>query len=140
MARNLMQTRNGGHDIVGLEWLALEVKHHETLNITQWWLQTKKQATNGKTPVLMYKQNNVKWRVMMFGYLGAGSERVRCPVDISLEAFMAFFKARVKHEVVPVVIRSPHPEHGGWSLTLPPSSSLNKTSPAPAPANGKPPV
>ena len=41
LERNLMQSHKGGHDIVGLEWMALEVKHHETLQISQWWEQKK---------------------------------------------------------------------------------------------------
>lgn len=99
LERNLMQSHKGGHDIVGLEWLALEVKHHETLNVLVWWEQTKKQAGQTRLPVLIYKQNRVKWRVLMFGYLPAGEERVRCPCDVSLEAFLVFFEKRLTSEV-----------------------------------------
>ena len=99
LERNLMQSHKGGHDIVGLEWMALEVKHHETLQIPQWWEQTKKQAGKTRVPVLIYKQNRIKWRVLLFGYLPAGQERVRCPCDVSLEAFIAYFEARLRHEV-----------------------------------------
>lgn len=99
LERNLMQSHKGGHDIVGLEWMALEVKHHETLQISQWWEQTKKQAGKTRVPVLIYKQNRIKWRVLMFGYLPAGTERVRCPCDVSLEAFLVYFESRLRHEV-----------------------------------------
>ncbi len=99
LERNLMQTRNGGYDIAGLEWLALEVKHHETLQLTQWWGQTKSQASGNRIPVLIYRQNRVKWRVMMFGYLPAGDQRVRCPVDITLEAFLVYFKIMLEGQL-----------------------------------------
>lgn len=99
LARNLMQSRNGGFDVVGLEWMALEIKHHENLNIAQWWAQTKNQAGQGRIPVLMYKQNNVKFRIVMFGYLPAGERRVRCPVDIALDAFLAYFETMVKAQL-----------------------------------------
>ena len=44
LARNLSQTRDGGFDIAGLEWMALEVKRQETLNVKAWWEQTCRQA------------------------------------------------------------------------------------------------
>jgi len=99
LERNLMQTRNGGYDIAGLEWLALEVKHHETLQITQWWCQTKQQSKVHQTPVLIYRQNRVKWRVMMFGALPAGDKQVRAPVDIALDAFLVWFKIKLEFQV-----------------------------------------
>ena len=98
LERNLMQCHKGGHDLVGLDWLALEVKHQETFHINDWWEQTKEQAGKHKIPVLIYKKNNVKWRVMMFGYLEAGSNRVRCPVDITVDAFLVWFENRLRHE------------------------------------------
>lgn len=44
LARNLSQTRDGGFDIKGLEWMALEVKYQESENIKAWWEQTCRQA------------------------------------------------------------------------------------------------
>lgn len=99
LARNLMQSRNGGFDVAGMEWMALEIKHHETLNVPQWWDQTKHQAGQSRIPILMYKKNNVKFRVVMFGYLPAGDKRVRCPVDITLDAFLAYFEQMVKAQL-----------------------------------------
>ena len=45
-----------------------------------------------QTPALVYKQNNVKWRAMVWGYVPAGPMRVRCPVDIDLESFLLWFE------------------------------------------------
>jgi len=62
MERNLVQTREGGYDLLGLDWLALEVKRHENLQVSTWWKQTTKQAKPGQTPFLMCRQNRTPWR------------------------------------------------------------------------------
>lgn len=62
LARNLQQARAGGYDLVGIDWLALEVKRHENLQVSQWWKQAVKQAGPGQTPFLMYRQNRTPWR------------------------------------------------------------------------------
>lgn len=61
LKRNLMQSREGGYDLVGIDWLALEVKRQEGLNISGWWRQAVRQAGEGQTPFLMYKQNFKPW-------------------------------------------------------------------------------
>lgn len=110
LARNSLQSRFGGFDIVGVDWLALEIKNQEKENRSVWWEQTKIQAIKaekslGKTyygplePVLMYKANRVAWRVMMHGYLPAGSKRLKATVDISADAFLAWFKLRLTQEL-----------------------------------------
>ena len=88
-----------GRDLVGLPWIAVEVKRHERDNpfvVNEWWTQCKNQAEGKREPVLFYRMNNRPWNIRMFGYLDAGSGRVRCPVDIGLEAFSAWFCARYK--------------------------------------------
>ena len=102
LQRNQMQSHKGGYDIVGLDWLALEVKHQETLLINQWWVQTITQAGDSKVPVLIYKQNRVKWRVVMYGYLPVGGDWIdwpRTPVDITLESFLIYFRLMVANEL-----------------------------------------
>ena len=99
LARNLSQTRNGGFDIEGLEWIALEIKRHETTQLSQWWAQTKSQAGSERVPVLMWRKNGGKWSVRMFGFLDAGGLRVRCPVDISIDAFLVYFKESLQHRL-----------------------------------------
>ena len=85
LQRNLQQTRQGGHDICGLEHLAIEVKRCETLEIEKWWKQTLKQAeaAGGAIPVLMYRQNRGKWNVVMFGRIG----QMICRVQIDMTMF-----------------------------------------------------
>ena len=64
--RNLMQTGNGGYDITGLEPLAIEVKDHKKLNLSQWWQQTTANATGDLIPVLIYHiPNTSRWMVQI---------------------------------------------------------------------------
>lgn len=72
LVRNLNQARvgsSGSYDLVGLDWLALEVKRHETLNVSAWWRQTLSQVGvsdrgEPQVPLLMYRQNNQRWKFM----------------------------------------------------------------------------
>lgn len=64
--KNRDQVLNGGHDVLNDLGLAVEVKRKEVLLINNWWTQTVKSAERHKqTPVLMFRQNNRKWRVML---------------------------------------------------------------------------
>jgi hypothetical protein len=105
LERNLMQSRNGGYDIVGLEWMALEVKRVETdLNSMRWrwWQQARSQAKEGQEPVLFYRTNHSVWSIMMYGHLCVGvngGPRVRSVVDIDLASFMAWFELRINHQL-----------------------------------------
>lgn len=102
--RNLMQSRKGGFDIVGLDWLALEVKYQEQENLTGWWKQCKDQAGENQEPVLLWRRNNAKWRCRMYGQLGTGGVyAVRCPVDIGIDAFLLYLKLRVTKELTEAV-------------------------------------
>jgi hypothetical protein len=60
--RNLEQSRGGGYDLKGLEWLAIEVKRQERSNLKAWWEQTLAQAKEGQIPLLLHRANNQKWR------------------------------------------------------------------------------
>ncbi len=98
-----------GVDIRGLPFIAPEVKRHEPSNgaaellpsqIEKWWAQAKSQAKAPKQPVLFYRMNNRPWTVRMVGALivGAGTY-VSAPVDISFEAFKAWYSLRVKNGI-----------------------------------------
>jgi hypothetical protein len=119
LERNLEQVRRGGADLIGLDWLAVEVKWHKDRAIGAWWRQVLDAAKPAhfighkgwhseeypvcpcgatmRIPVLVYRGNNEPWRVVMFGYLlpmlpgvVSPAPRVRAPVDIPLEAFLAW--------------------------------------------------
>jgi hypothetical protein len=100
MQRNSLQSDGGGFDLVGLNWIAIECKHQENLNTNVWWLQCLGQAKSGQVPVLLYKQNNVKIKVMMHGILiTTGASNIRCPVEVSMESFLLYFKHRLIEEI-----------------------------------------
>lgn len=65
LKRNLMQSMEGGYDLVGLPFIALEVKRQEQYNLPSWWEQTLRQCGSHQTPVLWYRRNRVAWRVRM---------------------------------------------------------------------------
>lgn len=95
MFRNQNQSALGGYDIDGIDWLALEVKRQEQLNINSWWKQAVSQAGVDQVPVLIYKQNHKKWKIQMFGYLDVGELRVKTKVEITLEAFLVYFETKM---------------------------------------------
>lgn len=106
LKRNLEQTRSGGCDLIGLDWLALEVKRQETLNLNAWWAQTMASAKQiGAEPVLMYRQNNKPWRIRMVGLLPNVPNSARVIMEISLEAFLIYVKERTKMHIS--VMREP---------------------------------
>lgn len=106
--RNLMQSMKGGHDLIGLDWIALEVKRVENQtpsNILSWWEQCKRQASaevggREREPVLFFRSSATVWSVRMFGYLMcADGARVRTPVDIGIEAFLPWFKRELMNDL-----------------------------------------
>ena len=62
--RNLMQTQDGGYDVLGLDGYAIEVKFQEKFQIEKWWKQTVEQA-EGKIPVLFFRKSHECWRVVV---------------------------------------------------------------------------
>ena len=101
--RNLMQSMEGGHDLVGIPGLAVEVKFCETLQVEKWWQQTLNQADRvGLEPVLFYRKKNCRWRVHMWGTLGTRSNRegedyfMAHPVDVTADEFFLWFEGHLK--------------------------------------------
>lgn len=99
LQRNTLQSDGGGFDIVGLDWLAIEVKFQENIQINPWWKQTISQAKPHQMPVLFYRKSHVKWRVMMKLYSPIGDKRFFCPADMSIENFMVYFEHRLRYEL-----------------------------------------
>jgi len=64
--RNLSQTRDAGHDLDGIDWMALEIKNQKVLKTGEWWRQTIAQASGSeKVPVLAYKIPYSGWRIIV---------------------------------------------------------------------------
>jgi hypothetical protein len=92
LERNLEQSRTGGCDIIGLPWIAIEVKHQETLQLASWWQQTLSQARkNNVIPCLIFKQNRVSWKAVVELEI---AKNVVVPVTLDLESFLLWFEAK----------------------------------------------
>ncbi len=63
--RNLMQTQDGGYDVLGLDGYAIEVKFQEKLQIEKWWEQTVQQSSVERLPVLFFRRSREPWRVVV---------------------------------------------------------------------------
>lgn len=91
--RNQNQSAVGGGDI-SCFGLAFEVKRQETLAIPEWWRQAEASAArNNEAPILIYRQNNKAWHVVMNGFMALpGSSRVMSArVTIDIETFKVWF-------------------------------------------------
>lgn len=69
LTRNLDQTRDGGHDILGLGDWALEVKRYAEVlpaDLERFWAQATEQARKDeKRPALAFRQDRRPWRVVV---------------------------------------------------------------------------
>jgi hypothetical protein len=83
------QADGGGCDITGIDWLALEVKRCETLQVEQWWRQCLSQVKPGQMPVLVYRQNGRQWRARL--YLQTLATRTVVVAELSLADFCTYF-------------------------------------------------
>ena len=100
LERNQNQSNLGGYDIVGIDWLALEIKRQETLQLNTWWQQTSKQAKQNQTPVLIYRQNNKPWTVMLELEIDIGC---RVLAQISFADFTKWFKLKLTARLISAV-------------------------------------
>lgn len=98
LQRNTLQSDQGGFDIVGIDWLAVEVKYQEKPQLGKWWAQTLRQA-QGKEPVLFFRSNRQDWRVMMHALLGGPGCGVTVPVVTTLEDFLRWLRIRLSQEL-----------------------------------------
>ena len=65
VARNLMQTAEGGADILGIGAWAIECKRQERLALGVWWEQCCRQAYPGHYPALAYRLSRQPWRIIV---------------------------------------------------------------------------
>lgn len=107
--RNLLQTQNGGHDLDGVDWMAVEVKRHETEQVATWWKQAVAQAQGHEAtlrkrglrltvqPVLVWRKNNCKWQVKMVGQIPlSDGKKVSTYIVVTITAFLAWFRRELE--------------------------------------------
>lgn len=96
VTRNLMQSREGGADLLGIPGWALEVKRAARPRLSEWWLQTCQQAdVVGRKPALAYRLNRQPWRVVVaLRHVATGFENA--PLALRLESDLETFAALVR--------------------------------------------
>lgn len=102
LKRNSLQSDEGGSDVAGLPWLALEVKFYakiENHQLMKFWVQTLRQAGMSRAPVLFYRRNSCSWSVMMTGMLGAPGWGYTVPVIVTPQDFLLWFRTRLHQEI-----------------------------------------
>ncbi|QDP52342.1 MAG: putative protein D14 [Prokaryotic dsDNA virus sp.] len=101
LLRNQMQTAVGGYDICGLPWIALEVKRQEQLSLNAWWKQVTTACCNGEVPIVIFRQNRKKWRILMPAWLHTGGKgHQQCRAEVDLDTFLTWFRERCKYEAI----------------------------------------
>ena len=101
LKRNLMQSAEGGYDLIGLSFLALEVKRQEILSLPAWWRQTTKQAACGQSPVLWFKQSRKPWRVILPVDIGLPPKPLTKDLlksEVTIERYFKWLKGKIENE------------------------------------------
>lgn len=92
--RNQNQSWQGGPDLHGLEGFAIEVKYQEQDWNNAWWKQTVEQGEKFKgVPILFYRRNGAKWKVMMRVFVNTprDNDQIEMDVTVSLGDFTTWF-------------------------------------------------
>lgn len=98
--RNQNQSADGGYDIAGLEWMALEIKRCETLSIPKWWRQCTSQGSSDQVPILMYRQNSKKWNIIMYGYMEVcKGARIKARIQVDLPTFLIYMESKIRASI-----------------------------------------
>jgi hypothetical protein len=114
--RNQIQTAVGGCDLTNTWGLAIEVKRQEALAINTWWAQAcaSAKALNWE-PVLCYRQNGKKWRVVMSVGLQLPPSPDEAPwklvrAEMEWELFLDYYQARVERLLAIRAVQAMHVE------------------------------
>lgn len=104
LKRNLEQTRVGGHDIVGLDGWAIEIKRYRVIkegDLARFWDQAVEQADRvGAKPVLAYREDFRSWRVRVpiWALIGEGMSwtGVDWTAEVGIEAFAMIVREHLR--------------------------------------------
>ena len=102
--RNQNQSAVGGDDLTNPYRLSIEVKRQEALSVNTWWKQCLESCARfDNIPILIFKQNRKKWRIIMWGDLPmqpytAATHRCMAHqrVEVDLDTFKQWFKLYVR--------------------------------------------
>lgn len=104
LERNLAQSFAGGHDLLGLDEWALEIKRYRQVGIPEkraFWVQAVEQANRvGKRPAVIFREDRKPWRVLVqietecFEQISFHST-----AEISLELFISLIRESLNGSV-----------------------------------------
>lgn len=100
LERNQNQTNKGGYDIIGLDWLGIEIKRQETLQLDSWWKQTVCACKKNELPVLIFRQSRKDWKVITIVDICVHSQIVETQVQISLADFLNLFTIKTRQQLL----------------------------------------
>lgn len=92
LERNQNQSVSGGYDLVGLNWVGIEVKRCEKIEIKKWFNQVTKACKKKEVPIILFRQNFKHWRVI-------GKSHENKPVEILLANFLDWFRLRIRNQI-----------------------------------------
>ena len=56
---------HGDADVIGVKGVHIEVKRQEKTHDELWLKQAERDATKGEVPVVMYRRNHEKWKILI---------------------------------------------------------------------------
>lgn len=121
--RNTQQSAVGGCDLTGTFDLIIEVKRQEALSINTWWAQcTASAKTLEGLPVLIFRQNKQKWRVMVVAALQLPNIIGDIPwelarVELTWDQFLAYFKNYARRKLILQKETEANKQHSDLPLT-----------------------
>jgi Holliday junction resolvase len=99
LTRNFSQASAGGHDLIGLDFWAIEVKRYAVAKEHDkklWWQQAVAQAMRvDKKPVVCYREDRRPWRCIVAYPEHTtlyGLADIRCTAEIDLELFCGILR------------------------------------------------
>lgn len=99
LQRNTIQADSGGFDVVGLDWLALEVKNTEDIHVVAFWNQATRQAKPHQEPIVLYKQKFRSFVAIMRASFPAGLRFIHGYATVDIDTFLVWFRARLTFEL-----------------------------------------
>lgn len=99
------------YDIIGLPWLAIEVKRVENLSgMNSWWSQVTAATGLYQIPVLFYRQNHKPWHIrtkLPVSILPgtnlrshqSGAYPLEVVVDMKITEWLAWFEKKLRYEL-----------------------------------------
>jgi len=102
LERNLAQSFAGGHDLIGLDDWAIEVKRYavaDNASKKNWWRQAVHQAMRvEKQPVVIYRADRQPWRCIVQYPLHTSLydiDDILCTCEVSLELFCGWLREKM---------------------------------------------